>query len=107
MTPLLMALGTVDPVLLAEGDDTTGILIAAPLAGPVVFGILYAAIYNQDRNKDKRHVFERDTDIQVGNLQTADRKNGHISRTKQRTTSGRNDADPLTRVSRIRVDTKE
>jgi hypothetical protein len=52
-------------------------------------------------------VFERDTDIQVGNLQTADRKNGHISRTKQRTTSGRNDADPLTRVSRIRVDTKE
>ena len=70
MHPLLAEIAA-DPtaaMLLADsGDGAAG--IAFPfLLGPAVFLGTYLGIYRYYRNRDKRHEFEKKTDVAVGNL---------------------------------------
>ncbi|GAA1487780.1 hypothetical protein [Brachybacterium sacelli] len=105
MFPLLaeLAADPVAPMLLADsGDGAIG--IAFPfIAGPAVFAAVYGGIYRYYRNTDKRHRFERETDVAVGNLRSQDRKVGSNNRQKSRTMSGDNSTDHLQRVRRIAV----
>lgn len=105
MHPLLaeLAADPATPMLLAQsGDGAIG--LAFPfLAGPAVFAAVYGGIYRYYRNTDKRHHFERETEVSVGNLQQADRRIGANNRQKSRSMAGRNDTDHLQRVRRIRV----
>ncbi len=106
MLPLLAEIAA-DPttaMLLADsGDGAAG--IAFPfLAGPAVFIAVYIGIYRYYRNTDKRHEFEKKTDVAVGNLRTDDRRVGSNNRQKSRTMSGVNSRDHLERVRRIRVE---
>ncbi|UEJ81990.1 hypothetical protein Bra3105_14205 [Brachybacterium halotolerans subsp. kimchii] len=93
-------------VLLADGGSSEGGLFALALpfvVGPAVFGAIYGGIYRYYRNKDKRFGFERETDIQVGNLQAFDHRVGDKNRQRSATMSGANQDDPLTRVGRMDV----
>jgi hypothetical protein len=106
MHPLLAEIAA-DPtaaMLLADsGDGAAG--IAFPfLAGPAVFLGVYIGIYRYYRNTDKRHEFEKKTDVAVGNLRSGDRRVGSNNRQKSRTMSGQNSTDHLERVRRIRVE---
>jgi hypothetical protein len=106
MHPLLAEIAA-DPtaaMLLADsGDGAAG--IAFPfLAGPAVFAAVYIGIYRYYRNTDKRHEFEKKTDVAVGNLRSGDRRVGTNKRQKSRSMAGRNSTDHLERVRRIRVD---
>lgn len=106
MFPLLAELAA-DPTTttLLAGSDSGAAGIAAPfLAGPAVFAAVYGLIYRYYRNTDKRHRFEKETEVKVGNLQSGDRKVGSNNRQKSRTMSGHNSTDHLRRVRRIRVD---
>lgn len=107
MFALLAGLITADPsaamILADSGDGAMG--IAFPfLAGPAVFAAVYVGIYRYYRNTDKRHNFEKETEVAVGNLTRADRKRGTNNRQKSRTMSGSNQDDHLERVSRVQVD---
>ncbi|WP_114856486.1 hypothetical protein [Brachybacterium sp. YJGR34] len=103
MLPLLAELAA-DPattMLLADsGDGVIGVTFPF-LAGPAVFAAVYGGIYRYYRNTDKRHLFEKETDVAVGNLQQQDRKVGTNNRQRSRSMSGRNDTDHLERVRRI------
>lgn len=105
MHPLLaeLAADPATPLLLAQsGDGAIG--LAFPfLAGPAVFAAVYGGIYRYYRNTDKRHHFERETEVSVGNLRQSDRRVGANNRQKSRSMAGRNDTDHLQRVRRIRV----
>jgi hypothetical protein len=106
MHPLLAEIAA-DPttaMLLADsGDGAAG--IAFPfIAGPAVFAAVYIGIYRYYRNTDKRHEFERKTDVAVGNLRSGDHRVGTNNRQKSRRMSGRNSTDHLERVRRIRVE---
>lgn len=93
-------------IILADGSSSEGGLFALALPfviGPAVFGAIYGTIYRYYRNKDKRHVFERETDIQVGNLQAFDHHVGDKNRQRSATMSGANQDDPLQRVGRLEV----
>ncbi|MBB5832420.1 hypothetical protein [Brachybacterium aquaticum] len=91
--------------LLAGSSDDGIAGIAFPfLAGPAVFAAVYGGIYRYYRNTDKRHQFEKQTDVKVGNLKAQDRKRGSNNRQKSRSMNGRNSTDHLQRVRRIRVD---
>ena len=105
MIPELLQL-TADPgtsVLLADsGDGVIG--LAFPfIAGPAVFAAVYGGIYRRYRNTDKRHKFESETEVAVGNLKTGDRKIGENNRQSSRRMSGANQDDHLERVRRIKV----
>ena len=106
MHPLLAEIAA-DPsvaMLLADsGDGAAG--IAFPfLAGPAVFAAVYIGIYRYYRNTDKRHEFEKKTDVAVGNLRSGDRRVGTNNRQRSRTMSGQNSTDHLERVRRIWVE---
>ncbi|WP_422116659.1 hypothetical protein [Brachybacterium sp. UNK5269] len=105
MHPLLAELAAypATQMLLADsGDGAIG--IAFPfLAGPAVFAAVYGGIYRYYRNTDKRHHFERETQVSVGNLRRSDRRIGTNNRQKSRSMAGRNDTDHLQRVRRIPV----
>lgn len=105
MFPLLaeLAADPMTPMLLADsGDGAIG--IAFPfIAGPAVFIAIYGGIYRYYRNTDKRHHFERETEVAVGNLERGDRKVGTNNRQKSRTMGGDNSTDHLERVHRISV----
>jgi hypothetical protein len=105
MFPLLAELAA-DPttsMLLADSNDGA-IGIAFPfIAGPAVFAAVYGGIYRYYRNTDKRHHFEKETEVAVGNLQQRDGKVGSNNRQKSRTMSGDNSTDHLQRVRRIAV----
>ncbi|MCL6422585.1 hypothetical protein Bequi_04160 [Brachybacterium sp. JHP9] len=92
-------------ILLAEGSgDTQTMMLLLPfLVGPAVFGMIYMGIYRYYRNRDKRHVFERETDIKVGNLRAHDRRVGSKNRQRSPRMDGANDDSPLERVRRIDV----
>lgn len=106
MFPLLaeLAADPMTPMLLADsGDGAIG--IAFPfVAGPAVFAAIYGGIYRYYRNTDKRHHFERETKVSVGNLDAGDRKVGENNRQQSRRMRGRNSTDHLQRVRRIKVD---
>ena len=106
MHPLLAELAA-DPttmMLLADSDSGSGAGIALPfLMGPVVFAAVYGGIYRYYRNTDKRHHFEKDTEVAVGNLDTQDLKIGTNNRQSSRAMGGRNSTDHLQRVRRIDV----
>ena len=105
MLPLLaeMAADPATGMLLAD-SDSGAIGIAFPfLAGPAVFIAVYLGIYRYYRNTDKRHHFEKETEVAVGNLKQGDRKVGANNRQKSRTMSGVNSTDHLERVRRIQV----
>lgn len=106
MLPLLAGLVTADPgvalILADSGDGAMG--LAFPfLAGPAVFAAVYVGIYRYYRNTDKRHHFEKETEVAVGNLTRADRKRGTNNRQRSRTMSGSNQDDHLERVRRLKV----
>ena len=107
MNDLLLAL-TGDPgvtTLLAgnsSGDGAAGVLFPF-LAGPAVFIAVYLGIYRFYRNTDKRHEFERRTEVSVGNLRSADRRVGSNNRQRSRRMNGSNEDDHLVRVQRIQV----
>lgn len=106
MLPLLAEL-TADPttaMLLAGSDSGSGAVAIPFLAGPAVFLGVYLGIYRYYRNTDKRHHFERETQVKVGNLESGDRKIGENNRQQSRRMRGRNSTDHLERVRRIRVD---
>src|SRR5699024_8037172 len=106
MLPLLAEL-TADPAtvtLLADSDSGAGYIAIPFLAGPAVFLAVYLGIYRYYRNTDKRHRFERETEVKVGNLQSGDRRIGVNNRQRSRRMRGRNSTDHLQRVRRIRVD---
>lgn len=94
-------------VLLAGGSDgmsTQMFMLLLPfIVGPAVFAAIYGGIYRYYRNRDKRHAFERETDIKVGNLRTHDRKIGQNNRQRSPVMSGANQDEPLERVRRIQV----
>ena len=105
MHPLLAEIAA-DPtaaMLLADsGDGAAG--IAFPfLLGPAVFLGTYIGIYRYYRNTDKRHHFEKETEVAVGNLQQDDRKVRSKTRLKNRHMSDSNVTDHLKRVRRIQV----
>ena len=106
MHPLLAEL-LADPtttMLLAESDSGGGAGIALPfLIGPAVFAAVYGGIYRYYRNTDKRHHFEKETEVAVGNLEKQDRKIGTNNRQSNRAMSGRNSTEHLERVRRIDV----
>jgi|SRR5699024_11165931 len=106
MVELLTAM-TADPatatILAGSGDGAVG--LAFPfVSGPAVFAAVYVGIYRYYRNTDKRHHFEKETDVAVGNLTQGDRKRGSNNRQKSRTMNGANQDDALTRVRRIPVE---
>ena len=105
MLPVLaeLAADPVTPMLLADsGDGAVG--LAFPfIAGPAVFAAVYGGIYRYYRNTDKRHHFEKETEVAVGNLQRRDQKVGSNNRQRSRTMGGDNSTDPLERVHRISV----
>lgn len=108
MIPLLTALGA-DPafaMLLADGGGGVGAIgIAFPfLAGPAVFIGVYLGIYRRYRNTDKRHKFEKETEVAVGNLETVDHRRGSNNRQRSRRMRGDNSTDHLQRVRRLRVE---
>ena len=106
MLPLLAEL-TADPAtvtLLADSDSGAGSIAIPFLAGPAVFLGVYLGIYRYYRNTDKRHHFERETEVKVGNRETGDRKIGENNRQQSRRMRGRNSTDHLQRVHRIKVD---
>ncbi|MFC7375729.1 hypothetical protein ACFQS2_02775 [Brachybacterium sp. GCM10030267] len=106
MLPLLAELAG-DPattMLLADGDSRVIGLSFPFLAGPAVFAAVYGGIYRYYRNTDKRHHFEKETEVSVGNLKQRDAKVGTNNRQKSRTMSGNNSTDHLKRVRRITVD---
>lgn len=95
---------TADPMLLASGGDSGIAIVLAPFViGPVVFGLVYMGIYQRYRNADKRHAFEREVGVAVGNLRTGDHRTGSRRGLRTRTMSGANHHDHLTRVRRIQV----
>lgn len=102
-----LAAWTADPgvaMLLAGPDDSDVYGLAFPFVlGPVVFAAVYGGIYRYYRNTDKRHRFEKETQVAVGNLKSLDRKRGTNNRQKSRTMSGANQDDHLERVRRIKV----
>ncbi len=105
MLPLLaevMASPTT-PMLLADGDSGGGLIALPFVVGPAVFAAVYGVIYRYYRNTDKRHRYERETQVAVGNLRQGDQKVGRRTRLRNRSMSGRNETDPLERVQRIRV----
>ncbi|WP_233190866.1 MULTISPECIES: hypothetical protein [unclassified Brachybacterium] len=102
----LVASGAADPVtapLLAGSDDGTIGVMFPLLAGPAAFIAVYVGIYSYYRNTKKRHIFEKETDVKVGNLRQRDRRTGSNNRQKSRTMSGANSSDHLSRVRRVRV----
>lgn len=105
MLPLLAELSA-DPatvMLLADSDSGAGGIAIPFLAGPAVFAAVYGLIYRYYRNTDKRHHFERETEVAVGNLRSGDRKIGERNRQKNRRMQDRNDTAHLQRVLRMRV----
>ena len=105
MLPLLAEI-TADPatmMLLADSDSGAAGIAFPFLAGPAVFAAVYGGIYRYYRNTDKRHHFEKETEVAVGNLKQGDRKVGINNRQKSRTMSGVNSTDHLERVRRIQV----
>lgn len=105
MHPLLAAAADPTPamILASTGDGATTGLLFPFLAGPAVFAAVYFGIYRYYRNTDKRHYFEKETEVAVGNLRTGDRRLGSNNRQKSRTMRGANQDDHLERVQRIRV----
>jgi hypothetical protein len=106
MLPLLAELSA-DPatmMLLADSDSGAAGIAFPFIAGPAVFAAVYGGIYRYYRNTDKRHHFEKETEVAVGNLRSSDRKVGTNNRQKSRSMSGRNSTDHLKRVRRIRVE---
>ncbi|MCT2294859.1 hypothetical protein M3F57_01695 [Brachybacterium muris] len=108
MLPLLADAATAaDPadaiILAGSGDSAIAGLLFPFIVGPVVFAAVYGGIYRYYRNTDKRHYFERETEVAVGNLRTSDRRRGSNNRQRNRTMSGANQDDHLQRVNRIRV----
>lgn len=106
MLPLLAELSA-DPatmMLLADSDSGAGGIAIPFLAGPAVFAAVYGGIYRYYRNTDKRHHFERETEVAVGNLRSGDRKVGENNRQQSRRMRDSNDTDHLRRVHRIAVD---
>ena len=106
MLPLLAEL-TADPatvMLLADSDSGVAGIALPFLAGPAVFAAVYGGIYRYYRNTDKRHRFEKETEVAVGNLRSGDRKVGENNRTQNRRMRGRNSTDHLQRVRRLKVD---
>ena len=108
MLPLLADAATAaDPVaaiiLAGSGDSAVAGLLFPFVAGPAVFALVYGGIYRYYRNTDKRHYFERETEVAVGNLRTSDRRRGSNNRQRNRTMSGANQDDHLQRVNRIRA----
>ncbi|HJB08936.1 MAG TPA: hypothetical protein H9786_00155 [Candidatus Brachybacterium merdavium] len=107
MLPLLAGLITADPgialILADSGDEAMGLTFPF-VAGPVVFAAVYVGIYRYYRNTDKRHHFEQETEVAVGNLSRIDRKRGTNNRQRSRTMSGANQDDHLERVRRLRVE---
>lgn len=92
-----------DATLLADSDSGIAGLAFPFIAGPAVFAAVYGGIYRYYRNTDKRHVFEKETEVRVGNLRTGDRRRGSNNRQKSRSMSGANQDDHLQRVRRIAV----
>lgn len=105
MLPLLAELSASATTSLLLADSGSGFeAIAFPfLAGPAVFAAVYGGIYAYYRNTDKRHRFEHRTEVAVGNLRTDDRKIGTNNRQRSRVMNGRNSAEHLQRVHRIKV----
>lgn len=107
MLPLLAGLLTADPatalILADSGDGAMG--LAFPfLSGPAVFAAVYIGIYRYYRNTDKRHHFEKETEVAVGNLTRDDRKRGTNNRQRSRTMSDANQDEHLDRVRRLDVE---
>lgn len=105
MLPLLAELAA-DPttMMLLADSDSGAIGIAFPfIAGPAVFAAVYGGIYRYYRNTDKRHEYEKETEVAVGNLRSGDRRVGSNNRQKSRSMSGRNSTEHLQRVRRIKV----
>ncbi|AXK47099.1 hypothetical protein DXU92_14460 [Brachybacterium saurashtrense] len=104
MLPLLAELSAAPgtPILLADGSSSDGIFLPF-LLGPLTFAGIYIGIYRFYRNTDKRHRYERETKVAVGNLQQDDRRTGRKTGQRSRSMDGRNDTDHLTRVRRLRV----
>ncbi|MEE1619351.1 hypothetical protein V1260_11890 [Brachybacterium sp. J144] len=93
------------PLLLAgSGDSSAAGFLFPLLAGPAVFAAVYGLIYRYYRNTDKRHVFEKETEVRVGNLRSNDRKVGENNRQSSARMNGDNTGDHLRRVQRIRVE---
>ena len=92
-------------MVVAGSGDSSALGITFPfLAGPAVFIAIYVGIYRYYRNTDKRHRFERETEVAVGNLRSGDRKVGTNNRQKSRSMNGHNSTNALSRVKRIRVE---
>lgn len=106
MNEVLLALAG-DPgsaAILASGSGDGAVGLAIPfVAGPGVFVGVYYAIYRYYRNTDKRHEYERETEVSVGNLQAGDHRRGSKNRQRNRTMNGANEDDHLQRVRRIDV----
>ena len=68
----------------SEGAEYAVLLIL--LAGP----IYYAVIYGRYRNKDKRHIHEKETPVRMSNLQSYDQFCEHLVRQRSRTLKGAN-----------------
>lgn len=102
MISTLMTLGT-DPMLLADGSGSVqAMLVIAPfIVGPVVFALVYMSIYLRYRNTDKRHAFEREVGVAVGNLRTRDERTDHRRGLRSRTMENANHTQPLERVRRL------
>lgn len=90
--------------VLAESgsSDVVGVLLPFGV-GPAVFFGVYVGIYRHYRNTDKRHRFEREVGVAVGNLETRDAREGHRTRQRNRRMAGANEGAPLERVRRISV----
>jgi hypothetical protein len=74
---------------LASSDEAGGAFFigaALFLAGPLFFGITYARY----RNRGERHYHERETPVQVNNLQAYDTLEKHLTGQRSRTINGAN-----------------
>lgn len=89
-----------DLVSLPASSDSggTGWLL---VAGPVVGGAIYWALYRYYRNTDKSHHFERDTHIESQPVTGTDTKVDEVRGTQSRSIKGNNVGKHRDRVQRV------
>jgi len=90
MTSMVSILSSINSTTLsfafANSEGGAYAVFTILLAGPIYF----AVIYGRYRNKDKRHLHEKETPVRMSNLQSYDQFVEHLKGQRSRTLKGAN-----------------
>lgn len=84
--------------LASSSDDGGDGLLYILLLGPASGFLFYGAMMRRYRNHDKRFRYEHDSDSEIGNVQSFDRKVDRLVGTRASRIRGDNSKDPLQRL---------